>query len=252
MPILDAVKPFITQGAKLAGGAAQIAGSQAGALINRFSNRGPEPKAGMSDPTLKTKVETTIFRLPAISKNKVSVTVVDGVVTLHGEVRNQAAITTVTNAVRGIPEVKGVESQLHLPKTPAPSTPKAGQRKQTKTTRSTPRTNQRFTREKKVEAAEPSPSELAATGAGRKSAPLGSKETTAATSTTPAAAAKPATPATPAKPKPTGAATTKTGTSTGTATATTTAKEATKAGEVKGDAKAGTVGTATKPSTDNS
>ena len=173
MGILDTVKPLINTGTKVAGGAANLAGSQAGALLSRFQNRSPEPKAGMSDPTLKTKVETTIFRLPTVPKNKVDVTVVDGVVTLHGEVRNQAAIATVTNAIQAIPEVKGVESQLHLPKTPAPSTPKAGQRKQTKATRSTPRKNQRFTREKQVAGAEPSPSELAATGAGRKSAPLG-------------------------------------------------------------------------------
>ena len=237
MAILDAVKPLINQGAKIAGGAAHLAGSQAGALINRFQTRGPQAKAGMSDPTLKTKVETTIFRLPAVSKNKVDVTVVDGVVTLHGEVRNQAAITAVTKAARSIPEVKDVESQLHLPKTPAPSTPKAGQRKQAKKTTTSPRTSQRFTREKKVAAAEPSPSELAATGAGRKAAPLGSKDTgAAATTTTPpkptTTTPKPPAPAaTTPKPAPPAASTPKTG---------------------EGDAKSGTAGKAAKPATGNS
>ena len=201
MTILDIAKPLIDRGTKLTTTVVGTAAGQAGALVSRFQNRNPAPKP-LTDPTLKTKVESTIFRLPGVSKSKVDVSVADGVVTLHGEVRNQAQMTSLQNAVRAIPEVKGVESELHLPKTPAPSTPKAGQRKQTKAkaTAKPAQRSERFNRDKTGTAskAEPKPIELAAKRQGRQAAPLGSKDTapkTGGSSTatpTPEAKAKPA------------------------------------------------------------
>ena len=197
MTILDIAKPLIDRGTKITGSAI---GTVAGPIMGRFQ-KSDQPKQ-LTDPTLKTKVESTIFRLPGVSKSKVDVSVADGVVTLHGEVRNQAQMTSLQNAVRAIPEVKGVESELHLPKTPAPSTPKAGQRKQTKAkaTATPAKRTERFNRDKTGTAAtaEPTPIDLAAKRQGRQAAPLGSKDTG------PTAAAKPAstssTTTTPAKP----------------------------------------------------
>src|SRR5687768_12819783 len=122
MTLIDIAKPLIDRGTKLTGTVIGTAAGQAGHLIGRFQRSGTPASKPLSDPTLKTKVESTIFRLPGISKSKVDVTVANGVVTLHGEVRNQAQMTALDAAVRAIPEVKGVESELHLPKTPAPST----------------------------------------------------------------------------------------------------------------------------------
>jgi hypothetical protein len=195
MTLLDIAKPLIDRGTKLTTTVVGTAAGQAGALVNRIQNRSPDPKP-LNDPTLKTKVESTIFRLPGVSKGKVDVTVADGVVTLHGEVRNQAQMTSLQNAVRAIPEVKDVESELHLPKTPAPSTPNAGQRKQTRpraAARPAAR-SERFNRDKtgSTSAAEPKPTELAAERKGRQPAPMGSKDTATGTAkATPKATAKP-------------------------------------------------------------
>src|SRR5215213_9669555 len=180
MTLLDIAKPLIDRGTKLTTTVVGTAAGQAGALVGRFQRGNPTPKP-LSDPTLKTKVESTIFRLPGVSKSKVDVTVADGVVTLHGEVRNQAQLTSLQNAVGAIPEVQGVESELHLPKTPAPSTPKAGQRKQTqaKATARPAKRAERVNRDKTGTSAkaEPKPIDLAAKRQGRQPAPLGSKDT---------------------------------------------------------------------------
>jgi hypothetical protein len=204
MTLLDIAKPLIDRGTKLTTTVVGTAAGQAGALVGRFQRSDSAPKP-LTDPTLKTKVESTIFRLPGVSKAKVDVTVADGVVTLHGEVRNQAQLTSLQNAVRAIPEVKGVDSELHLPKTPAPSTPKAGQRKQTraKATAKPGKRAERVNRDKTGTAAtaEPKPIDLAAKREGRKAAPLGSTDTAPKTKpaagpqTTPAASVAPAKPA---------------------------------------------------------
>jgi hypothetical protein len=184
MTLLDIAKPLIDRGTKLTTTVVGTAAGQAGALVGRFQRSDSSPKQ-LSDPTLKTKVESTIFRLPGVSKSKVDVTVAGGVVTLHGEVRNQGQLTSLQNAVRAIPEVQGVESELHLPKTPAPSTPKAGQRRQTKPKASAKpaQRTERFSRDKTgtSSTAEPKPADLAARRKGRQPAPLGSKDTEATT-----------------------------------------------------------------------
>src|SRR3954452_20147391 len=161
MTLLDIAKPLINRGTQITSSVVGTAAGQAGSLLGLFQRGDSAPKE-LTDPTLKTKAESTISRLPGVSKAKVDVTVANGTVTLHGEVRNQAQMTSLQNAVRAIPEVKGVESELHLPKTPPPSTPKAGQRKQSKPkATSKPATrSERFNRDKTATAtpkAEPKP-----------------------------------------------------------------------------------------------
>lgn len=137
-----------------------------GNVITRLQHRDPAPK-DLDDVTIARKVESIVFRPEGAPKDKVDVNVVDGIVHLHGEVKNPAAKAAIESAVRAIPEVKGVESMLKLPKTRQAKKPRA---------RTTPRTTQRFTRERKSAAAEPSPTELAGKREGRKAAPLGSKD----------------------------------------------------------------------------
>src|SRR4051812_15999367 len=206
--ILDAVKPLIDRGTKVAGSALGNVPGPAGNLGKRLAGGAGRPKPDMSDPTLKSKVESTLYRVPGVTRSKVKVSVAEGIVTVHGEVKTQAQMATVETAVRSVPEVKGYEGRLHLPKTPAPSTPKAGTR-QAKTKKPAAATKaadrgrtERVSREKPSRAAtakaEPSPKAAAAKRQGRKPAPLGAKDDAAATTpapapTTPTPAAEPAT-----------------------------------------------------------
>src|SRR5436190_2474534 len=75
----------------------------------------------MDDVTLARKVETEVFRDRRTPKGSVDVNVVDGVVWLRGEVKRPEQIRAVERKARSIPEVRGVENLLHLPKTAAPT-----------------------------------------------------------------------------------------------------------------------------------
>jgi hypothetical protein len=137
-----------------------------------------KPKEGMDDQTLKTKVESTIFRDSDTPKGSVDVNVVDGVVELRGEVKRPEIKEALEKKARAIPEVWDVRNHLHLPKTPAPTradSPGRARRKAS-TTGEPPKTTERVTGERAVEGAEPSPAELAEQGGGRRAAPFGSGE----------------------------------------------------------------------------
>ncbi len=85
------------------------------------ANRNPEPKPGMSDATLKNKVETELFRDESVPKGQIDVTVVDGVVELRGQVKRPEIKKELGAKAEAIPEVREVKNLLHLPKTPAPT-----------------------------------------------------------------------------------------------------------------------------------
>src|SRR3954469_9984683 len=124
---VETVREGVGQATKLGRGAA----TQGVALGKRFANRNPQPKQGMDDVTLARKVESEIFRPQGAPKGKVDVNAVEGVVWLRGEVKNQAQSKKLEAQVRAIPEVRGVENLLHLPKTPAPSRTRGGAKKTT-------------------------------------------------------------------------------------------------------------------------
>lgn len=166
---MASVSKLLRQGERLA----RRGGSLASGLFQRVRNANPAPKAGMDDVTLARKVETIVFRDADAPKGSVDINAVDGVVHLHGEVKRPEQIKAIEAAVRAIPEVRGVENLLHLPKTQAPSAPGAKQRRMTKATRSEPRTEGRFNREDTTAAGEPTPADLAAKGEGRKPPPMG-------------------------------------------------------------------------------
>jgi osmotically-inducible protein OsmY len=85
------------------------------------ANRNPEPKRGMSDATLKSKVETELFRDETVPKGQIEVTVVNGIVELRGQVKRPDDKTELGAQAEAIPEVREVRNLLHLPKTPAPT-----------------------------------------------------------------------------------------------------------------------------------
>ena len=77
----------------------------------------------LDDVTLARKVETEIFREADAPKGQVDVNAVDGVVYLRGEVESEDLIKDIESRVQKVSGVKGVENLLHVPGTPAPSTP---------------------------------------------------------------------------------------------------------------------------------
>ena len=81
-----------------------------------------EEEKDFTDETLKSKVETEIFREADSPKGQVDVNVVDGVVYLRGELEPEM-IDDLVASTRKVTGVKDVESLLHPPGTPPPTTP---------------------------------------------------------------------------------------------------------------------------------
>ncbi|MGH2356066.1 MAG: BON domain-containing protein [Chloroflexota bacterium] len=73
----------------------------------------------LDDATLAQKVETEIFRDPAVPKGQINVNAENGVVVLRGELDHPERIKALEAEARRVPGVKGVENLLHLPGTPA-------------------------------------------------------------------------------------------------------------------------------------
>lgn len=217
---MNPVKTIIDAGTGIAGGAAR----QGLDLLRKAQHFRQSPKPEMDDQTLKSKVESVVFRDATVSKGDINVTVVDRRVTLHGKAKNPATVKALEAAVSAIPEVAGVENMLALEKSTARKKP---------ATRSTPRrTGGKVNREVKATTkAEPAPKELAAEKKGRQPAPLGAKETpsTGAGAETPGAKVEAALSATETT---RGAA--KSGTSTAAKTKTASAKDATKSAATTG------------------
>jgi hypothetical protein len=144
----------------------------------QFFGMASKPKAGLDDQTIKSKVETTIFRDADAPKGSVDVNVVDGVVELRGEVKQPEVKEELEKEALAVPEVWDVRNHLHLPKTPAPTRADSPGRSRftASTTDGAPRTSERVTSERPVEEAEPSPAELAESGRGRQPAPFGSSD----------------------------------------------------------------------------
>lgn len=127
----------------------------------------PQPK-DLDDVTITRKAEQAVFAVPGVAKGKIDVNTVDGKVFLRGTAKNAALIRAIEAAVLAVPEVQGVESLLHLPKTPArKAQPKRNQM---------PRAERSgLNADKTVQHNEDLPEELAKEGKGRQPAKLGAE-----------------------------------------------------------------------------
>ena len=136
--------------------------------------RDPAPKP-LNDTALTRKVETVIYRVPKVQKGKIDVNCVDGVVWLRGEAKTPDLINQLERRTAEVPEVRGVENLLHLPKTPAPSRTDQPEPMR-KTRRSKPKEPRvepsPVTGEQPAPDAEPTPAELARERSGRPPSPL--------------------------------------------------------------------------------
>ena len=110
---------FRRAGGKAQQTASYVGGTTAGkmAAATPHTPDNPDP----DDLTLRDRVETELFRDPSVPKGELNVNVVDGIVELRGELKTQQEIDDLIKRARNIQHVKGVESYLHLPGTPAPN-----------------------------------------------------------------------------------------------------------------------------------
>jgi len=74
----------------------------------------------LNDPALQSKVESEVFRAANAPKDKVSVTVENGIAYLRGELDDREAIDRLVGTVGNVEGVRGVENLLHTPGEPAP------------------------------------------------------------------------------------------------------------------------------------
>jgi osmotically-inducible protein OsmY len=75
----------------------------------------------LDDLELAHKVETEIFRNREVPKGDINVNAENGVVYLRGQVEREELIEELVEATRAVDGVRGVESLLHVPGTPAPT-----------------------------------------------------------------------------------------------------------------------------------
>jgi osmotically-inducible protein OsmY len=91
----------------------------AAGAAHRVTHPGVEQPA-VDDRTLKARVESELFG-PDFPSGSVVVDVVDGVVSLRGELPTSDDIKRAERTVARLPGVEGVQSLLHLPGQPAPN-----------------------------------------------------------------------------------------------------------------------------------
>lgn len=97
----------------------QSVGGQAQGFAQATS--APPDNPNPDDLTLRDRVESEIFRNTETSRENINVNVVDGVVTVRGELPSQQEIDGLVQQIKSIRNVKGVTNFLHLPGTPAPN-----------------------------------------------------------------------------------------------------------------------------------
>ena len=124
---MDRVSGMARGGAQRGSEAGRSVTSQAGAVTKKVTHLREEEK-DLTDETLKSKVETEIFRDDDAPKGQVDVNVIDGIVYLRGEVE-QDLIKALEKATKKVTGVKDVENLLHTPGTPAPPTPEGAEAK---------------------------------------------------------------------------------------------------------------------------
>lgn len=90
------------------------AGSDAYGLAQRIVHRVRDEPRELDDVTLAHKVESVLFRDPAVPKGQININAEYGVVYLRGELDRQDLIEALENEVRKVKGVCGVENLLHL------------------------------------------------------------------------------------------------------------------------------------------
>jgi osmotically-inducible protein OsmY len=114
--VADKAGRFTREGAGTVQSAAQSAGAQAKGVAAKaqHATTGGDSAPG-DDNTLKSKVESEIFRDADAPKGNVDVTVVNGIVELRGQVDDSAQAEALELKTRMVSGVRDVRNMLHLP-----------------------------------------------------------------------------------------------------------------------------------------
>jgi hypothetical protein len=107
------VPAFFRHRGREAGRLARRIGAGAYGLRQKVTHPTEAPKPGLNDPTIKSKVETEIFRDADVPKGQINVNVQDGVVQLRGEVPRPELAEELVAKARSVQGVRDVESLLH-------------------------------------------------------------------------------------------------------------------------------------------
>ena len=112
----DKAGRFTREGAGTVTGAAQSAGAQAKGVAAKAQHvaTGGDSAPG-DDNTLKSKVESEIFRDADAPKGSVDVSVVNGIVELRGQVPDASQSEALELKTRMVSGVRDVRNLLHLP-----------------------------------------------------------------------------------------------------------------------------------------
>ena len=110
----DRLLAFVRRGARRTERLGRHMVSDAHGLKQKAAHLHDEPKA-YDDATLKSKVESELFRPADVPKGKIDVNAQNGVIQLRGEVDSPELIDELVERARKIQGVRDVESLLHLP-----------------------------------------------------------------------------------------------------------------------------------------
>jgi osmotically-inducible protein OsmY len=121
--VRDKTMKYARQGKRQAASQASYAGSTIkgkAAAVAPGTSREPAGER-LNDPALKAKIESEVFRDADLPKDRVSVSVEDGIAFLRGQVDDRQTISRIYQATARVEGVRGVENLLHTADEPAPT-----------------------------------------------------------------------------------------------------------------------------------
>jgi osmotically-inducible protein OsmY len=121
--VRDKSMKYARQGKRQAASQASYAGSTIKGKATAVAPGTSREPAGerLNDPALKAKIESEVFRDADLPKERVSVSVEEGIAFLRGQVDDRQTISRIYQATARIEGVRGVENLLHTAGEPAPT-----------------------------------------------------------------------------------------------------------------------------------
>jgi osmotically-inducible protein OsmY len=121
--VRDKSMKYARQGKRQAASQASYAGSTIKGKATAVAPGTSREPAGerLNDPALKAKIESEVFRDADLPKDRVSVSVEEGIAFLRGQVDDRQTISRIYQATARIEGVRGVENLLHTAGEPAPT-----------------------------------------------------------------------------------------------------------------------------------